>query len=546
MTPYPSPYPGLLLAQDDETPDTAFQRIADTIDEGFQGIADFFGGIIFATVPIAGYDAPIVVLWAAIAALGFSIYFGFIQFRKMNISVENLRGKWSKDSDPGEISHFQALSSAVSATVGLGNIAGVAAAVTLGGPGAAFWMAVAGLLGMCSKFVECTLGVRYRWIDENGMVHGGPFEYLKVAFRKLGKAPVAILTGIYAIGIILFGWLGGNMFQANQAYSQLRSVTGGEDGLFGSALAAFIVGVILASVIALVIIGGIKSIGSVAAKIVPTMAIIYVGAGLIVIAVNYNHIPAAFGDIFSGAFSPMGVAGGVLGVMLVGFQRAFFSNEAGVGSASIAHSAVKTRRPISEGFNAMLEPFIDTVVVCLMTALIIIIADTPAYHDALAGEGPGDIAVTSDSFATVMPWFPILLTVCVLLFAFSTMITWSYYGIQAWRHLFGTNSWSDNTYRIVLCVLVVVGCMMTFSNIIDFADAALFMCIFINVFGMIALAPKVKEELKQYLADRRAGKLLDDPEWLPFQQAEIDKYGETLTVANVWDEDVREKDKENA
>jgi AGCS family alanine or glycine:cation symporter len=525
-----SPYPDLLLAQDEQS---GIQGAADTIDGWFAGLNDFFGGIIFATIPIAGYDTPFVVLWAIAAAIGFSIYFGIVQFRAMNISFEVLRGKWSRGSDPGEVSHFQALSSALSATVGLGNISGVAAAVSLGGPGAAFWMACAGLLSMCTKFVECTLGVKYRKIDENGEVHGGPFQYLKVAFRKLGRIPVMLITGLFSVAILLFGWIGGGMFQANQAFSQIRTTTGGDDGIFGSDLAALLFGIALAVIVALVIIGGIKSIGAVAEKIVPTMALVYIGAGLIIIAANYDNIVPALGDIVSGAFSPEGVAGGVLGVMFIGFQRAAFSNEAGVGSAPIAHSAVKTRRPISEGFNAMLEPLIDTVVVCLMTALIIIIADQPSYHEALAGEGPGDIEITSDAFASVISWFPWVLMVAVVLFAFSTLITWSYYGIEAWRHLFGTSRTSDTVFRVILCGLVVVGCVMSFSNIIDFADAALFMCIFINVTGMIVLAPKVKEEMVQYIADRKAGKLMDDPEPLPHELEEIEEHGEKITAHSI-------------
>lgn len=528
-----SPSPGLIQAQDD-TVNTGFQGVADSIDGWFTGITEFFSGIIFVEV---SPNISLIVLLAILVGVGLTIYFGFVQFRTMNISLEVIKGKWSRKSDPGEVTHFQAVASALSATIGMGNIAGVAAAISLGGPGATFWMICAGLIGMCTKFVECTLGVKYRRIDENGVVHGGPFQYLKVAFRKLGKVPVMILTGIFAIGILLFGWLGGGMFQANQAFAQVRSVTGGEDGFFGSDIAAVLFGLGMAVLIGLVIIGGIKSIGAVAEKIVPTMAIVYVLAGLVVLAVNFGNIPAAFGSIVEGAFSPEGVVGGIVGVMFIGFQRAFFSNEAGVGSAPIAHSAVKTRRPISEGFNALLEPFIDTVVVCTMTALIIIVADQPSYHDARRqaadGGGPGDIVVTSDAFGSVISWFPVVLAVAAFLFAFSTLITWSYYGIQAWRHLFGKSNWSDNIYRVILCVLVVVGCIMSFSNIIDFADAALFMCIFVNMAGMIVLAPKVKEEMKQYIADRRAGKLLDDPEPLPHEREEIATEGEKVTADSI-------------
>lgn len=515
-----SPLIAAVAAEEDTS---AVQNVAETIDGWFAGVTELFAGLIFGTVPIAGFDAPVVVMWSGVAAVGFTLYLMFVQFRAPHVAVEVVRGKWSKPDDPGEVSHFQALTSALSATVGLGNIAGVAAAITIGGPGAAFWMMVAGFFGMCTKFVECTLGVKYRYIDENGVVHGGPFQYLKVAFRRLGRIPVAIITGLFAVAIMLFGVVGGGMFQANQSFAQVRAVTGGEDGPFGSDLAAFIFGLVFAALVALVIIGGIKSIGKVTSKLVPAMALIYVGAGLVVIGFNIQNVPAAFGAILDGAFNPEGITGGVLGVIIIGLQRAAFSNEAGIGSAPIAHSAVKTRRPVSEGFNALLEPFIDTVVICMMTALIIIIADAPSYAEARAGDDIGDVAVTSDAFATVLPWFPTILALAVFLFAFSTLITWSYYGLQAWRHLFGTSKAKDTAFRVIVCSMVVVGCMMSFSNIIDFADSALFMCIFINVIGCAILAPRVKEEMKQYLADRRAGRLLEDPEPLPHQIKEQQK-----------------------
>lgn len=515
----------LLLATEAGDAESGAQSIAETIDGWFAGITEVFAGLIFGTIPIAGFDAPVVVMWSGLAAIGFTLYFMFIQFRAPKVSLEVIRGKWSRPSDPGEVSHFQALTSALSATVGLGNIAGVAAAITMGGPGAAFWMMIAGLFGMCTKFVECTLGVKYRYIDENGIVHGGPFQYLKVAFKKLGRVPVAIITGLFAIAIMLFGVVGGGMFQANQSFAQVRAVTGGDDGLLGSDLAAFIFGVIFAALVALVIIGGIRSIGKVTSLLVPAMALVYVGAGLVIIGVNIQNVPAAFGAILDGAFNPEGIAGGVLGVIIIGLQRAAFSNEAGIGSAPIAHSAVRTRRPVSEGFNALLEPFIDTVVICMMTALIIIIADAPSYAEAQAGDDIGDVAITSDAFATALPWFPNVLALAVFLFAFSTLITWSYYGIQAWRHLFGVSRAKDTAFRVIVCVMVVVGCMMSFSNIIDFADSALFMCIFINVIGCVILAPRVKEEMKQYLADRKAGRLMEDPEPLPHEIKEQQEAG---------------------
>lgn len=524
---------GTLVAQEAED-DSAVQGFADTIDEAFGEVTGFFVNLIFGTevtVPLGApfpegttlWDGPLLVLWSIVAAIGFTLYFKAIQFTGFKTALEVVRGKYSKDTDPGEVTHFQALTSALSATVGLGNIAGVAAAVTLGGPGATFWMIVAGLFGMCTKFVECTLGVRYRTIDENGEVHGGPFKYLPVAFARLGRIPVAIITGVFAVSIMLFGVIGGGMFQANQTWGAIENAGSTVDELTGNDTFAFlqsdvtslIFGIIFAALVALVIIGGIKSIGKVTSKLVPAMAIVYVVSGLLVIIWNFDRIGEAFGAIISGAFTAEGIGGGVIGVIIIGVQRAAFSNEAGIGSAPIAHSAVKTRRPVSEGFVASLEPFIDTVVVCTMTALIIIFAWPDSYADAIGEGAANPVAVTGDAFDSFVPGFSVVLALCVALFAFSTLITWSYYGIQAWRHLFGKSQAKDTTFRVIVLVMIVIGCVVSFSNIIDFADSALFLCIFINVIGLCILAPVVKKEMVQYIQDRKAGRLMEDPEYIP-------------------------------
>lgn len=524
---------GTLVAQEAED-DSAVQGFADTIDEAFGEVTGFFVNLIFGTevtVPLGDpfpegatlWDGPLLVLWSIVAAIGFTLYFKAIQFTGFKTALEVVRGKYSKDTDPGEVTHFQALTSALSATVGLGNIAGVAAAVTLGGPGATFWMIVAGLFGMCTKFVECTLGVRYRTIDENGEVHGGPFKYLPVAFARLGRIPVAIITGVFAVSIMLFGVIGGGMFQANQTWGAIENAGSTVDELTGNDTFAFlqsdvtslIFGIIFAALVALVIIGGIKSIGKVTSKLVPAMAIVYVVSGLLVIFWNFDRIGEAFGAIISGAFTAEGIGGGVIGVIIIGVQRAAFSNEAGIGSAPIAHSAVKTRRPVSEGFVASLEPFIDTVVVCTMTALIIIFAWPDSYEDAIGEGAANPVAVTGDAFDSFVPGFSVVLALCVALFAFSTLITWSYYGIQAWRHLFGKSQAKDTTFRVIVLVMIVIGCVVSFSNIIDFADSALFLCIFINVIGLCILAPVVKKEMVQYIQDRKAGRLMEDPEYIP-------------------------------
>lgn len=521
---------GLLAAAEAEEEVSGIQQFADTIDEAFGEATGFFVNLIFGTqvtIPLGNpfpedsvlWDGSLVVLWAIVAAIGFTIYFKAVQFRGFKVALEVVRGKWSRKDDPGEVNHFQALTAAVSGTVGLGNIAGVAAAVSLGGPGATFWMILAGLFGMCTKFVECTLGVRYREIDPvTGEVHGGPFKYLPVAFRRLGRIPVAIITGVFAISVMLFGIIGGGMFQANSAFSGVQdavaTVVGNEETFLHSEVGALVFGIIFAGLVALVIIGGIKSIGRVTGALVPAMAIVYVVSCLIVIIANIGNIGPAFSAIIVGAFSPEGVAGGMIGVIIIGVQRAAFSNEAGIGSAPIAHSAVKTRRPVSEGFVAALEPFIDTVVICTMTALVIIFAWEPTWNEAVEAHSAAPIGLTFGAFDEFFSGFSVILAIAVFLFAFSTLITWSYYGLQAWRHLFGQSQTSDTIFRVIVLVFIVIGCLVSFGNIIDFADSALFLCIFINVIGLVVLAPVVKKEMEQYFADRKAGRLMDDPEYI--------------------------------
>ncbi|MDN5711520.1 MAG: alanine:cation symporter family protein [Brevibacterium aurantiacum] len=483
--------------------------VDDAINSWFDPIATFFGGIIFFPITLGPISFPFVVLWLIAAALIFTIYFGFIQARGFKVSLEIIRGKHSSKNDPGEITHFQALASALSGTVGLGNIAGVGVAIALGGPGATFWMIIAGLLGMCTKFVECTLGVKYREIDENGVVYGGPFKYLPIAFRKFSKPIAGLLTGIFAVSILIFGVVGGGMFQANQTFVQVRTATGGADGFLAGPAASLIFGIIFAGLVGLVILGGIRSIAHVTDKLVPAMGIFYVLSCLLVLAINFGQIPTAIGQIFDGAFAPQGVAGGIVGVMIIGFQRSAFSNEAGIGSAAIAHSAVKTRRPISEGFVALLEPFVDTVIVCTMTALTIIVANQPSYTNDLGQGEIGGVALASDAFSTVAGWYPVLLAIAVALFAFSTLITWAYYGERAWAYLFGKSKGAVTVFRVLVCVFVVIGCIASFSKIVEFADAALFLCAFINILGLYMLMPVVKKEMKKYLADRKAGTLMD-------------------------------------
>ncbi|KQU45796.1 D-alanine glycine permease [Rhodococcus sp. Leaf278] len=484
--------------------------IETAINNAFDPISAAVSNFVFFTVNIGGAAVPLIVLWLILGAVIFTVTFKFIQFRGIKRSLILVSGKEDEADAPGEVSHFRALTAAVSGTVGLGNIAGVAVAVTLGGPGATLWMILAGVLGMASKFVECTLGVKYRDINEDGTVSGGPMKYLTKGLAERGLAKVGkVMAVFYAIIITFFAISGGNMFQANQTYAQVRSVTGGEDGFLGSDGAKAVFGIVVALIIGLVIIGGMKSISAVTAKLVPTMALIYIVACGVVIAVNFRSVPTAFTAIFEGAFSPEGVAGGVLGVMIIGFQRAAFSNEAGLGSAAIAHSAVKTRHPVTEGFVAMLEPFIDTVVICTATALTIVIANTVSWQDQRAivaetGELPaGGVTLTSDAFETVLPWFPYVLTLAVALFALSTAITWAYYGLQAWTSLFGRSRLSRSFFNIMFCVFTVIGTVLSLGSVLDFADATLFLLALVNITGLYLLLPVVKRELADYMAMRR-------------------------------------------
>jgi alanine or glycine:cation symporter, AGCS family len=498
--------------------------VLSTIESGinavFDPIASGLSWFVFELgIPVGDTVFPWIVAWLVLAGVVFTIYFGFVQFRSLGLAVQIVRGRYTRADEPGEITHFQALSSALSGTVGLGNIAGVGVAVTIGGPGATFWMIVAGVLGMCTKFVECTLGVKYRDVHPDGTVSGGPMYYLSkgvaeripgAAGRILGRC-LAVLAAVF---ILFFGIAGGNMLQANQTFAQLRNVTGGETGALGGDGAALIFGIVLALIVGAVIVGGISSIGRVTSKLVPAMAIIYVSACLTVIVVNVPAVPAAIGAILSGAFTGAGVLGGVIGALIQGFRRAAFSNEAGLGSAPIAHSAVRTKNPVTEGYVALLEPFIDTVVICTMTALTVVIAGTPMWHDARAGalaggDVPDGVIITSDAFATFLPWFPYVLAVAVALFAVSTILTWGYYGQKAWTYLFGKSTLSERVYQAVFLFFVVVGSVLTLGSVLDFADGVLFLLALFNIVGLYILAPVVKREVREFREKIRSGEVAE-------------------------------------
>ncbi|WP_435579501.1 alanine/glycine:cation symporter family protein [Gilvibacter sp.] len=508
------------------------------INDAVMPAAVWWENLVLTTVPVGEFNIPVVVILLVIGATFFTIYFKVPSIRRFPLAINTVRGKYDDiegaeghgveksdvnivdgdlpdtirdESEEGEVSHFQALATAVSGTVGLGNIAGVAVAIALGGPGATFWMIVCGLIGMATKFVECTLGVKYRDVGPDGTVYGGPMYYLSKGLKERNMAGLGkVLAVVFAVLCVGASFGGGNAFQSNQATVQLLSLIQIEGGATKT-----IIGIILAVLVGIVIIGGIKRIAKITEKIVPFMAGIYVLAALVIIFANFSYIDDAFGLIFKGAFTPMAGLGGFLGVLIVGFQRAAFSNEAGAGSAAIAHSAVKTKYPASEGVVALLEPFIDTVVICTMTALVIIFFNIDGTnlqsvfeYGAVegsnvilngTGEQLGGVDLTSRAFDSVIPGFSYVLTIAIVLFAFSTMISWSYYGLQSWKYLFGKGKAADLTYKIMFLLFVIIGAAATLDAVIKFSDAMILALVFPNMIGLFFLFPKVRDEMKKYL-----------------------------------------------
>ncbi|MFW8636516.1 alanine/glycine:cation symporter family protein [Cribrihabitans pelagius] len=486
------------------------QSFDEQVNTLFANSTGWFVGLIFSNFP--GTSFPWIVGWLVIAATVFTFYFGLIQFRAFPHSIALVKGDYSDPNDAGEVSHFQALATALSGTVGLGNIAGVAVAVGIGGPGATFWMILAGLMGMASKFTECTLGVKYRNEFPDGHVSGGPMYYMTKGFAERGLPMGKFLAVLFSVFCILGALGGGNMFQANQAHAQISSVVGNYPG--------WITGVVFAAIVFAVIVGGLKSIARVTEKVVPFMGVMYVTAALVILAMNADQIGWAFGQIFDGAFTGLGVAGGMVGALIQGFKRAAFSNEAGVGSAAIAHSAVRTKEPITEGFVSLLEPFIDTVVICTMTALVIIITgqlvQDPATGLYLLDEGASTIqtidgnkgvALTSAAFSSAFGWFQYVLAIAVILFAFSTMISWSYYGLKAWTFLFGEGETKELVFKVIFCIFVVIGAAANLGPVIDFSDAAIFAMAVVNIIALYFLMPIVKRELDSYMSRLRTGEI---------------------------------------
>lgn len=496
---------------------------SERIDLNFKKYTGWFVDGIFYEIPFSeSFQIPWVLIVLIVGALYFTIYFKLINVTGFYTAVKVVMGKYEDiekhgvdtlygdvtpneqenlietirdDSADGEVSHFQALTAALSATVGLGNIAGVAVALSIGGPGATFWMILAGILGMASKFAECTLGVKFRDVGPDGTVYGGPMYYLKKGLAQKGMGGLGkVLAVIFAIFVIGGSFGGGNMFQANQAAAQFVQLF----DLQGTSASIWF-GIVMAIIVAFVIIGGIKRIAKVTEKIVPFMAGIYVLGALIILIANYNHIGDAFALIFEGAFSGLGIAGGLVGVMIQGIRRGAFSNEAGVGSAAIAHSAVRTKYPASEGIVALLEPFIDTVVICTMTALVIVITNFDNNIIQYGVEVKEGVELTATAFDSVIPHFSIVLTIAVIMFAFSTMISWSYYGMQGWVYLFGRGKVTELVYKLLFCIFIWIGSVISLGSVINFSDAMIFAMVVPNIIGVVILTPVVRKELNRYM-----------------------------------------------
>ncbi len=453
------------------------------INEIFGYLVGFLAPILF--MEINGF--PLIVLVLLIGSFTFTLYFKFINVRGFLHSIDIIKGKYDNPRDTGQISHFQALTSALSATIGLGNIAGVAVAVSLGGPGAVFWMVFIAFFSMSAKFVSATLGQLYRKINDDGSISGGPMYYLSIGlkekgFGKLGK----FLGGMYAIFIIGGAFGGGNMFQANQSYELFGKLIG---------IPNYVYGIVLAMLVGTVIVGGIKRIGQTTEKIVPLMVVLYVAASLFVIITNIEKLPLVLSSIFNQAFNPDAAYGGFIGALVVGIKRAVFSNEGGVGSASIAHSAAKTDEPVREGIVAMIGPFIDTIIVCFMTASVILITAeaNPLYK---VGGGINGAELTAAAFGTTISWFPYVLSIVVFLFSFSTMISWYYYGDKGWKYLFGSSS--IKVYQTMYLSAVVLGAVSSLGNVIDFSDMMILSCAFPNIIGCLFLLPLLKDKLNEY------------------------------------------------
>ena len=474
-----------------------------SINNTIQPLTNILSSFIFYEVEIFGAPMPLIVLWLIGAAIFFTTYFNFLNLRGFNHAFQLLRGDYSSPNNEGELTHFQALSTAVSGTVGIGNIAGVAIVISIGGPGATFWLVIAGFLGMSTKFAECVAGVMYRKVNPDGSISGGPMYYLEAGLRQRNLSWLAKPMGLFYSMAIVVGCLGiGNMFQSNQAFQQFIFITGGDTSFFSDK--GWLFGSILAGIVGLVIIGGIQGIARVTSKLVPFMTLIYVIGALLVIMINADKVSWAISAIFSEAFNPSAMSGGMLGIMILGFQRAAFSNEAGIGSAAIAHATVKTQEPITEGYVGLMEPFIDTVVICTLTALVIL---TTVYEPSMVNEGIQGIALTSQAFSSTLSWSVLPLSFIAILFAFSTILSWSYYGLKGWTYIVGQSVWAENIFKIFFCIFIALGCMINLSAVLEFSDALIFIVALPNILGLYILAPIIKIELTSYQKRLKSGEI---------------------------------------
>ncbi|MCB9521241.1 MAG: alanine:cation symporter family protein [Myxococcales bacterium] len=485
-------------AADPGAPVAGEEATAARIDALFGKGVSALAAVLFWEIPVGDVGVPFVVAWLFIGAIFLTLRLKFVSIRGFRHAIDVLRGVYDDPNDAGEVTHFQALASALSATVGLGNIAGVALAVKIGGAGAVFWMLVAAFFGMTAKFAECTLGQKYRLVDAQGRVLGGPMRYLKagLAEKRLG-ALGSVLAFVFAVFCIGGSFGGGNMFQANQACS---AISAGLSDNFGVELDPRLFGLALVVAVGAVILGGFTRIAKTAERIVPLMCGMYVLAAGFIVITNLQSLPAALGHIFHDAFNPASVEGGALGALLVGVRRAAFSNEAGIGSAAIAHSAAKTHEPVREGMVALLEPFIDTIIVCLATALVIVVSGVAA--DPANADLDGAV-LTMRAFEQTISWFPLVLTTAIVLFAYSTMISWSYYGERCWTLLFGARS--STVYRVVFLVFVYIGSVSKLSNVLDFSDLMILSMAVPNILGLYILSNDLARDTESYVSRLRDG-----------------------------------------
>jgi AGCS family alanine or glycine:cation symporter len=456
---------------------------------------DWLSAKVFAKISLFGVEVEGIVLWLVIPMILFSFYLGLPQIRGFRQGLKVARGHFHEPAAPGEVTQFAALATAVSGTVGLGNIAGVAVAVSTGGPGAVFWMCIIGFFAMCMKCAEVTLGLKFREIRSDGTVSGGPFWTLSRGLASIGLPKTGRLLGLFYAFLMLGGCL--SLFQVNQSFLQIGTMA----GITENDTARWIYGIFFALAVGAVLIGSIKWIARVTSVLVPFMCGLYILGCLAVILTNIDQLPNAVSHIVHGAFSPDGVAGGALGVFVIGMRRAIYSSEAGIGTAVIAHSAAKTREPASEGLVALLEPFLDTIVICTLSGLTLVIAGT-WNQPGLQG-----VQITSAAFASVAGWFPYVLALAVFLFGYSTVIANGYYGVQAWAYLFGPQKWKENLFKILFCCILPLGAVLNVTKIVDFVDSVYFLMAIPNIIGLYLLAPVVRKEISSYFARIKSGEV---------------------------------------